>query len=163
MSGIRQKNSSQPHGERDGLVYPATTPSRSGGRHGLPAVCAGATLQCSFGAAPTVLNVLPQNRTLTSGMPAANIMDHIPLLNIPTFGLCQSPANPVVAAATAAALGVLTPMPCIPATASPWIPGGPPTLLLGGMPALDANGTLICTWGGVIKISVPGQVQMLIP
>nr|MBF3177345.1 DUF4280 domain-containing protein [Pseudomonas aeruginosa] len=21
----------------------------------------------------------------------------------------------------------------------------------------------ICTWGGVIKISVPGQVQMLIP
>ncbi len=46
--------------------------------------------------APTVLNVLPQNRTLTSGMPAANIMDHIPLLNIPTFGLCQSPANPVV-------------------------------------------------------------------
>ncbi|MBO8317939.1 DUF4280 domain-containing protein, partial [Pseudomonas aeruginosa] len=27
----------------------------------------------------------------------------------------------------------------------------------------DANGTLICTWGGVIKISVPGQVQMLIP
>ncbi|HCI3881571.1 TPA: DUF4280 domain-containing protein, partial [Pseudomonas aeruginosa] len=31
------------------------------------------------------------------------------------------------------------------------------------MPALDANGTLICTWGGVIKISVPGQVQMLIP
>lgn len=113
---------------------------------GCPQVCAGATLQCSFGAAPTVLNVLPQNRTLTSGMPAANIMDHIPLLNIPTFGLCQSPANPVVAAATAAALGVLTPMPCIPATASPWIPGGPPTLLLGGMPALDANGTLICTW-----------------
>ncbi len=73
-------------------------------------------------AALTVLNVLPQNRTLTSGMPVANIMDHIPLLNIPTFGLCQSPANPVVAAATAAALGVLTPMPCIPATASPWIP-----------------------------------------
>ncbi|MCR3805540.1 DUF4280 domain-containing protein, partial [Pseudomonas aeruginosa] len=59
---------------------------------GCPQVCAGATLQCSFGAAPTVLNVLPQNRTLTSGMPAANIMDHIPLLNIPTFGFCQSPA-----------------------------------------------------------------------
>lgn len=69
---------------------------------GCPQVCAGATLQCSFGAAPTVLNVLPQNRTLTSGMPAANIMDHIPLLNIPTFGLCQSPANPVVAADPAA-------------------------------------------------------------
>lgn len=40
---------------------------------GCPQVCAGATLQCSFGAAPTVLNVLPQNRTLTSGMPAAKL------------------------------------------------------------------------------------------
>ncbi len=114
---------------------------------GCPQVCAGATLQCSFGAAPTVLNVLPQNRTLTSGMPAANIMDHIPLLNIPTFGLCQSPANPVVAAATAAALGVLTPMPRIPATASPWIPGGPPTLLLAGCPR----------WTPMARRSAPGR------
>ncbi len=130
---------------------------------GCPQVCAGATLQCSFGAAPTVLNVLPQNRTLTSGMPAANIMDHIPLLNIPTFGLCQSPANPVVAAATAAALARTTPMPCIPATASPSIPGGPPTCCSAGCPRWTPTARSICTWGGVIKISVPGQVQMLIP
>jgi len=107
--------------------------------------------------------VLPVNRTLTGGLPAANIMDHIPLVNIPTFGMCQSPANPMVAAATAAALGVLTPMPCIPATAAPWIPGGAPTVLLGGMPALDASSTLICSYGGMIKINVPGQMQMLIP
>ncbi|KJK02746.1 hypothetical protein UB43_05565 [Pseudomonas sp. 21] len=130
---------------------------------GCPQVCSGATLQCSFGVAPSVLNVLPVNRTLTGGMPAANLQDHIPLLNILPFGLCTSPANPTVAAATAAALGVLTPMPCIPATAAPWIPGGPPTVLLGGMPALDANGTLMCTWGGAIKVVFPGQVQMLIP
>ncbi|NWB89935.1 DUF4280 domain-containing protein [Pseudomonas agarici] len=130
---------------------------------GSPQVCSGATLQCSFGAAPGLLNVLPINRTLTSSMPAATIMDYIPLVNIGTFGMCQSIANPMVAAATAAALGVLTPMPCIPATATPWIPGGPPTLLLGGMPALDANSCVMCTWGGVIKIVVPGQVQMLIP
>lgn len=31
-------------------------------------VCAGATLQCSFGAAPLVLNVMPVNRVLVSGM-----------------------------------------------------------------------------------------------
>ncbi|MFJ4193347.1 DUF4280 domain-containing protein [Pseudomonas sp. NPDC089534] len=130
---------------------------------GCPQVCAGATLQCSFGAAPSALNVLPANRTLTGGMPAANIMDHIPLVNILPFGTCMSMANPMVAAATAAALGVLTPMPCIPATATPWIPGGAPTLLLGGMPAIDANSTLMCTWAGVIKIAMPGQVQMLIP
>lgn len=130
---------------------------------GCPQVCSGATLQCSFGVAPSVLNVLPQNRTLTAGMPAANIMDHIPLVNILPFGMCQSPANPTVAAATAAALGVLTPMPCVPATTSPWIPGGPPTMLLGNMPSLDSNSTLMCSWAGVIKIVMPGQAQMLIP
>ena len=128
-----------------------------------PQVCAGAVLQCSFGAAPAVLNVLPVNRVLTSGMPAATIMDHIPLVNVPTFGMCMSIANPMVAAATAAALGVLTPMPCMPATATPWIPGGAPTVLSGNMPAIDANSTLMCNWAGVIKIAMPGQVQMLIP
>ncbi|MEO4049204.1 DUF4280 domain-containing protein [Pseudomonas sp. CAU 1711] len=129
---------------------------------GCPQVCSGATLQCSFGAAPAMFNVLPVNRTLVGGMPAANIMDYIPLVNVTTFGMCSSLANPTVTAATAAALGVLTPMPCIPATASPWIPGAP-TVLLGNMPALDANSTLMCTWAGVIKITYPGQVQMLIP
>ncbi|PMZ85846.1 MULTISPECIES: DUF4280 domain-containing protein [unclassified Pseudomonas] len=130
---------------------------------GCPQVCATATLQCSFGAAPAVLNVLPINRTLTADLPAANIMDHIPLVNIMPFGVCTSLANPMVAAATAAALGVLTPMPCIPATATPWIPGGAPTVLLGNMPAIDANSTLMCNWAGVIKIVMPGQMQMLIP
>lgn len=129
---------------------------------GCPQVCSGATLQCSFGAAPAMFNVLPVNRTLVGGMPAANIMDYIPLVNVTTFGMCSSLANPTVAAATAAALGVLTPMPCIPATASPWMPGAP-SVLLGSMPALDANSTLMCTWAGVIKITYPGQVQMLIP
>lgn len=130
---------------------------------GSPHVCSCATLQCSFGVAPTPLMVLPQNRTLIGGMPAANLMDHIPLVNILPFGLCTSMANPTVAAATAAALGVLVPMPCIPVTAAPWIPGGAPTVLLGPMPALDANSTLMCTWAGVIKIVFPGQVQTLIP
>lgn len=130
---------------------------------GCPQVCGGAMLQCSMGIAPSSLSVLPQNRMLTAGMLAANVMDHIPLVNIMTFGMCKSPANPMVAAATAAALGVLTPMPCMPATAAPWIPGGPPTVLLGNMPSLDSNSTLMCNWAGTIKIVVPGQVQMLIP
>ena len=129
---------------------------------GCPQVCSGATLQCSFGAAPSMLNVLPTNRMLTGGMPAANIMDHIPLVNIMPFGMCMSMANPMVAAATAAALGVLTPMPCIPATATPWIPGAP-TMLLGNMPSLDSNCSLMCNWAGVIKVVMPGQMQMLIP
>ena len=88
-------------------------------------VCNGAILLCSFGVAPSTFVVLPINRTLTSNQPAANIMDHISMVNVMPFGVCTSIANPAVASATAAALGVLTPMPCIPNTPAPWVPGSP--------------------------------------
>jgi len=125
-------------------------------------VCNGATLMCSFGVAPSVLTVLPINRTLTSNMPAANIMDHIPMVNIMPFGMCITPSNPAVAAATAAAMGVLTPMPCVPVTPAPWVVGSP-TVLLGNMPALNNTSTLMCTWGGVITVVQPGQFTEMIP
>ena len=79
-------------------------------------VCNGATLMCSFGMAPSTMVVLPIHRMLTSNQPAANINDHIPMTNIMPFGMCITPSNPEVASATAAALGVLTPMPCVPVT-----------------------------------------------
>ena len=118
-------------------------------------------MMCSFGVAPSSLVVLLANRTMT-GTPAANIMDNKPIVNIPPFGMCNSPANPMVAAATAAALGVLTPMPCVPVTAAPWAPGAP-TVLIGNMPALNNSSKLMCNWGGVIQITVPGQFQTMIP
>src|SRR5512143_3446431 len=99
-------------------------------------VCNGAQLMCSFGLAPSNLVVLPTHLTFTSNQPAANINDHIPLVNIMPFGNCTTVSNPTVAAATAAALGVLTPMPCVPATPSPWITGAP-TVIEDNMPALD--------------------------
>jgi len=125
------------------------------------AVCMGAMLKCSFGVAPSSLVVLPQNRVLVSNMPMANIMDNKPMVNILTFGMCQSPANPVVAAATAAALGVLTPMPCIPATVAPWTPGNPVTMI-GSMPVINNSSTLMCTWGGAITITSPGQTTTMV-
>ncbi|HKG13620.1 MAG TPA: DUF4280 domain-containing protein [Pyrinomonadaceae bacterium] len=124
-------------------------------------VCMGATLQCSFGVAPSSLVVLPANRVLTV-TPAATIMDNVPMVNILPFGMCSSPSNPTVAAATAAALGVLTPMPCVPVTPAPWIVGAP-TVLIGNMPALNNNSKLMCAWGGVIQIVVPGQTKMMVP
>lgn len=124
-------------------------------------VCMGATLQCSFGLAPSTLVVLPQNRVLTQ-TPAANIMDNKPLVNVMPFGMCQSLANPTVAAATAAALGVLTPMPCVPVTPAPWVPGSP-TVLLGNMPSLNNSSKLMCVWGGVIQIVSPGEFTVMIP
>lgn len=124
-------------------------------------VCMGAMMQCSFGMAPSSLMVLPANRVLTK-VPDANIMDHIPMVNILPFGMCQSLANPMVAAATAAALGVLTPMPCIPVTPAPWAPGSP-TVMIANMPALNNSSKLMCTWGGVISINFAGQATVNIP
>jgi len=95
-------------------------------------------------------------------MPAANILDHQPVVNIPGFGMCTSPANPAVVTATAGAGGVLTPMPCLPVTPAPWVPGSP-TVLIGKMPALNDTSTCICTMGGVISITNPGQLSTAIP
>ena len=124
-------------------------------------VCAGAMLACSFGAAPGTLAVLPANN-VTTAVPDATIMDSKPIVNIASFGMCMSPSNPTVAAATAAALGVLVPMPCMPVTPAPWAPGSP-TVLIGGVPALNNASKLMCAYGGVIQITMAGQSTVGVP
>lgn len=109
-------------------------------------VSMGALLQCSFGAAPSSLVVLPTNRVMAEGPPAANIMDHIPLVNILPFGSCA----------------VLSGAPCVPATVAPWVPGAV-TVLIGGMPALDNISKCICSLGGIISIIQPATVKTMIP
>lgn len=122
----------------------------------------GAMLQCMFGMAPATLIVPPISMVSAGGMPAATIMDSVPMENIPTFGMCMTPSNPEVAAATAAAFGVLTPMPCIPATGTPWTPGAI-TVSIGGLTALDETSMCMCSYGGTIMITFPGQVQTEVP
>ncbi len=121
-------------------------------------VCKGAVLTCSFGMAPSVLNVLPVARVMSS-MELATIMDQVPIVNIQPFGMCSSMANPTVAAATAAAFGALTPMPCVPVISAPWTPGSP-TVLIGGKPALNNSSRLMCAYGGVISITNPGNATI---
>ncbi len=123
--------------------------------------CTGAQMSCSMGTSPASFNATPRPLT-TSGVPVGNIMDHVPMMNIAPFGLCQSPANPMVAAATAAAAGTLTPQPCIPATASPWSPGSP-MVLIGGMPALNNSSTLSCMWSGTVSFADAGQAALTVP
>ena len=120
-----------------------------------------ATTACTFGLSPSTLAVLPIHRTLAGGQPAANIMDFVPITNIVPFGMCNSMANPEVASATAAAEGVLTPMPCVPVTTSPWTPGCTKTIL-DGMPSLDNISTCKCTWAGVISITYAGQATVMV-
>ena len=115
-------------------------------------------MACSMGTAPSVFNATPKIAT-AGGKPAGTIQDFVPFMNIAPFGMCQSPANPVVASATAAASGVLTPMPCVPATVSPWTPGAS-TVQVAGSPALGATSTLNCLWNGVITVSDPGQTAV---
>lgn len=124
-------------------------------------ICGNSMLQCSFGMIPGPLSVLPASQVMSTA-PVATIMDNKPMVNIPSFGMCTSIANPQVAAATAAALGVLTPMPCVPVIAAPWAPGSP-TVLVGGYPALNNSSKLMCNWAGVIQIVTPSVMTIQVP
>jgi hypothetical protein len=122
-------------------------------------VVKGAQLTCSMGTSPAALTVLPPNMTTGDDNDAANIQDMQPMVNIAPFGMCQSMANPQVAAATAAAQGVLTPQPCMPMTVAPWTPGST-SVTIGGQPAVNDSCQLACTWGGQIQVSSAGQTDI---
>lgn len=121
-------------------------------------VTQGAILQCSFGMAPSSLVVMDPMRPKCQNLPMANIGDSKQMMNILPFGMCQSMANPQVAAATAAAMGVLTPMPCIPVIPAPWVPGGKE--MISNMPALLDNCKCMCAYGGNISITFPGNAAL---
>lgn len=127
-----------------------------------PPVVMGDNITCPFGSAPAPITVLPLNKVMGTSKPMANIMDNKPIVNIPSFGVCMSLTNPVTAALTAAALGVLTPGPCVPATPVPWVPGAP-TVLVGNIPALTAASTCNCMYGGVITVMVATAASITLP
>jgi uncharacterized Zn-binding protein involved in type VI secretion len=128
---------------------------------GAPNVVMTATMQCSFGLAPSTVVALPKGPpVMIEGKLAATVADTIPMANIPPFAMCMSLSNPMVIAATTAALGVLTPMPCVPAPIGQWLPGALQTKI-NGMPALTAGSTLNCAYGGVIAVLMPGAMKTL--
>ncbi|NUP12252.1 MAG: DUF4280 domain-containing protein [Polyangiaceae bacterium] len=118
-------------------------------------LCTGATLSCTMGLAPSVFVSTPKPGSLLvlGAAPAATI-DQITPTNIPPFGMCKSQANPTVAAATAAAQGVLTPMPCTPTVVAPWAPPAV-TPLTTMLPTATANSRCTCAFGGSISVTAP--------
>ncbi len=118
----------------------------------------GAMLKCSQGMAPSSLGVLPANLVEGDMMPMATVMDHQPFVNVAPFALCRSPANPQVAAATAAAMGLLTPQPCVPVIPAPWAPGSDGAEV-GPFPALTDDSKCQCAWAGNIEIVQPGATD----
>lgn len=129
-----------------------------------PVVSSGAMITCS-GALPPIavpLTATPTGTPVAAGTLVATIQDFTPIANIPPFGMCGLPSNPVVAAATAAKLGVFTPAPCVPAVTAPWAPGAS-EVMVNDQPALHEACSAACTWGGVITISTagnPGNVEV---
>ena len=119
----------------------------------------GAVLRCSQGTAPGSLLVAPQNID-ADDTPVATVSHHQPMVNIQPFGMCRSLANPQVAAATSAAMGTLTPQPCLPVIPARWAPGAT-GITMDGQPALSADSTCQCNWAGSIEIAQPiGQVEL---
>jgi hypothetical protein len=82
-----------------------------------------------------------------------SVLNFIPYLNIPSFGNCKSPANPMVIAAQGA------PQTCIPMVLTPWSPGAKKFKILGGTAALMDKDTNFCMWAGSIEITDPGQTN----
>lgn len=124
-------------------------------------VVTGAQMMCAMGTSPSVFNASPKP-VLVESLPAGTIMDNVPFLNVPPFGLCTSLMNPITAAQTTAAAGVLTPGTCTPMLPAPWVPGSP-TVMLGGIPALNNTCMCMCAYGGVIQITNPGTTREVIP
>ena len=119
-------------------------------------VCSGATMKCTFGDRKAKLTVYPDRTVFLTGQPMANISDHTSLYNIAPFGKCHTTSFPPTGAATAAAHGKLTPMPCVPGTNSNWM-NGKNDYIIKGDPALLKSSFCRCCYGGVITITDDGQ------
>jgi hypothetical protein len=115
----------------------------------------GAKLKCSQGMAPGSLTVLPGVAQTDGPLPAATVMDFASMVNIAPFGMCQTQANPQVAAATAAAMGALTPMPCLPVITGPWSPGSS-IVTIAEQKALTDDSTCSCAWTGSVAVTDAG-------
>jgi len=119
----------------------------------------GASLSCSLGTSMSTFKATASPFVLVGGKTVGNITDVGSVINISPFGLCSSLANPAVAAATAAALGVLTPQPCVPQPTM-WTTGAA-TILVGGKPCLTQECQCQCAFGGTMSVVDPGQKTVI--
>ena len=126
---------------------------------GQPILTLGTVLSCKpWGMVPMPMMVLPTNRILTGKMPTASMKDVVPFLNIPSFIMCTSKANPMVIAVMAASFGAVQQAPCIPAPVSPWIMAG--MRVPGGkVPLITKSACTMCMWAGTIAPQAPAQFQ----
>ena len=113
-------------------------------------VVSGALLSCDQGVSPCPLVVAPDSEVDAATLTMATVDHHQPS-HVAGFGMCRTQQNPAVAAATAAAQGVLTPAPCVPMLSSPWSDGAQ-SCELDGVALLASDAELKCAYGGAITI-----------
>lgn len=116
-------------------------------------VTEGVELTCIFSfppQKPVKLKVLPViSRVQVEGKWAANMLDCLPEVNIPSFGQCCSPANPLVLK-NLLTTGIPIPDKC--QMLGKWL-NGSKTVHVGPAPALTMQSTCLCFFGcGVITI-----------
>ena len=117
-----------------------------------------AMILCSFGSGPMPLTTEPEGESIVKGQSqfAGTVTNSIPMENIKSFIMCNSPGNP-------AGMGkpiVPTPCPCVPAVAGTWDPPAEKTKI-NDQPALTNEAKCMCSFGGVISITDPGQVKVM--
>ena len=125
-----------------------------------PILVSGGSLMCTMGTMPSTFTAMANPQVKIGGVPAATMMDNAPLTSIKPFGMCTSLANPAVAAATAAALGVLTPQPCLPVIPGPWMASGQ-KIRSGGKAFVCQGDCLMCAYAGSISIANSGQTKVI--
>lgn len=107
-------------------------------------ICEGAMMRCCFGSAPACLRVSTVRNVALTNARHANIADHEPFGNIPSFGICHKDGN--------------HPKPCSPGTMCLW-EGGNYDYLIRNYPALLDTSYCKCINGGIIKFVKDGQTK----
>jgi hypothetical protein len=105
----------------------------------------GGVTMCSMGPAPLPLAMLPMYCVLGPTGPFTNMNSTLPIVNVPSRGVCLVPPIP---------------KPCVPAMAPAWVPPIP-FVLIGNAPVHDNTAIAICTLGGVVNIVVPTQFMVM--
>ncbi len=126
------------------------------------AVTSGSFAECTCGTTPAELLADFDTGATADGSIVLTIDMIVAEVNIGSFGDCDSLLNPEVSTATAAAEGVLTPMPCVPVVVDSWTPGSL-TASETGVGYVNDTSICTCSYGGEISIVDALGVTMEIP
>ena len=119
----------------------------------------GATIACPFATGTSTIVSGSKTNVTTGGGIVLTMTDCQVGTNIVPFPACTNMSNPAVAAATSAALGVLTPSTCAPVIAGTWT-SEKTNVNIGGSCVLTQSCQLQCGYGGTITITSPGQTKL---